>query len=75
MSNETHDIVDHSTTEEVAGPLLSGYSTAPFKMRRFERHLTPADAELIRSYVARQAAMQYEAERAGEQASRQDSRQ
>ncbi|HXW07436.1 MAG TPA: PQQ-dependent dehydrogenase, methanol/ethanol family [Vicinamibacterales bacterium] len=33
-------------------------------MPRFERYLTPADAELIRSYVARQAAMQYEAERA-----------
>ena len=43
-----------------------GGELASFGMRRFERYLTPADAELIRSYVARQAAMQYEAERAGE---------
>jgi len=43
-----------------------GGELASLGMRRFERYLTPADAELIRSYVARQAAMQYEAERAGE---------
>ena len=43
-----------------------GAELASQGMRRFERYLTPADAELIRSYVARQAAMQYEAERTGE---------
>jgi quinohemoprotein ethanol dehydrogenase len=31
-------------------------------MPRFERHVSPADAELIRAYVARQAAMLYDAE-------------
>ena len=52
-----------------------GGELASLGMRRFERYLTPADADLIRSYVTRQAAMQYEAERAGEQARRQDRRQ
>ena len=52
-----------------------GGELASLGMRQFERFLTPADAERIRSYVARQAAMQYEAERAGEQARRQDRRQ
>jgi hypothetical protein len=33
-------------------------------MPRFERYVKPADAELIRAYVARQAAMLYEEEQA-----------
>jgi quinohemoprotein ethanol dehydrogenase len=36
---------------------------APQGMPRFERQLSAADAELLRVYVARQAAMQFEAER------------
>jgi hypothetical protein len=31
-------------------------------MPRFERYVKPADAELIRAYVARQAALLYEQE-------------
>jgi hypothetical protein len=34
-------------------------------MPRFERHITAADAELIRAYVARQAATLYEEEQDG----------
>ena len=35
---------------------------APMGMPRFGKHLSAADAELIRAYVARQAAMLYQAE-------------
>jgi quinohemoprotein ethanol dehydrogenase len=35
---------------------------AAMGMPRFERHVSPADAELIRAYVARQAAMLYDEE-------------
>jgi quinohemoprotein ethanol dehydrogenase len=31
-------------------------------MPRYEKHVSPAQAELIRAYVAKQAAMLYEAE-------------
>jgi hypothetical protein len=34
-------------------------------MPRFDRYVEPADAELIRAYVARQAAMLYAAENNG----------
>ena len=42
-----------------------GADLAAQGMPRFERYLTAADAELIRAYVARQAAMLYEEEQAG----------
>jgi len=42
-----------------------GADLAAQGMPRFERYVTPADAELIRAYVARQAAMLYEEEQAG----------
>jgi quinohemoprotein ethanol dehydrogenase len=35
---------------------------APAGMPRFGKYVTPADAELIRAYVAKQAAILYEAE-------------
>ena len=41
-----------------------GAELATQGMPRFERYLTPTDAELIRAYVARQAAMLYEEEQA-----------
>ena len=41
-----------------------GAELATQGMPRFERYLTPTDAELIRAYVARQAAMLYEDEQA-----------
>ena len=42
-----------------------GADLAAQGMPRFERYITAADAELIRAYVARQAAMLYEEEQAG----------
>ena len=42
-----------------------GAELAAQGMPRFERYVTAADAELIRAYVARQAAMLYEEEQAG----------
>ena len=41
-----------------------GADLAAQGMPRFERYLSPADAELIRAYVARQTAMLYEEEQA-----------
>ena len=42
-----------------------GADLAARGMPRFERYVTAADAELIRAYVARQAAMSYDEEQAG----------
>ena len=41
-----------------------GADLAARGMPRFERYVTAADAELIRAYVARQAAIRYEEEQA-----------